>query len=111
MPISDREIDNAFAALSKTHGGSRKDYFGLLDQTIEEAQRDGTLRDDLPRKLVARAFFGALDEMVTSWILSDKDYDLVRWAAPVVDLFLNGAAAVAEPAGVGVRARALAGKG
>jgi hypothetical protein len=29
MPISDREIDNAFAALSKTHGGTRKNYFGL----------------------------------------------------------------------------------
>jgi hypothetical protein len=30
MPVSDREIDNAFAALRKTHGGTRKDYFGLV---------------------------------------------------------------------------------
>ena len=28
-----------------------------------------------------------LFEMVTSWILADKEYDLVRWAAPLVDLF------------------------
>jgi len=44
MPISDREIDNAFAALSKTHGGARKDYFGLLylEQEFE-----------LPRKVAA----------------------------------------------------------
>ncbi len=69
-----------------------RDYFALLDDAIEEAQNDGTLRADLPRKLVTRAFFGALDEMVTSWILADKEYDLVRWAAPLVDLFLNGAA-------------------
>ena len=33
-----------------------------------------------------------LDEMVTSWILSGKDYDLAQLAAPVVDLFLRGAA-------------------
>lgn len=84
-----------------------KDYFALLDHAIEDAQHDGTLRDDLPRKLVARAFFGALDEMVTSWILSKKDYDLVQWAAPLIDLFLNGAA---QPRGaVPDTAAALAG--
>jgi TetR/AcrR family fatty acid metabolism transcriptional regulator len=68
------------------------DYFALLDRVIEDGQRDGSLRADLPRTLVAKAFFGALDEMVTSWILSHKDYDLSQLAAPVVDLFLQGAA-------------------
>jgi TetR/AcrR family fatty acid metabolism transcriptional regulator len=84
-----------------------KDYFALLDDAVEEAQRDGLLRAELPRKLVTRAFFGALDEMVTSWILADKDYDLVRWAAPLVDLFLNGAALVHVP--VPIEAAALSG--
>jgi TetR/AcrR family fatty acid metabolism transcriptional regulator len=69
-----------------------QDYFGLLGEVIEDGQRDGTLRADLPRKLVTKVFFGALDEMVTSWILSGKDYDLSKLAAPVVDLFLRGAA-------------------
>jgi hypothetical protein len=53
MPISDREIDNAFAALSKTHGGARKDYFGLLylEQEFE-----------LPRKVAAnQVAFGGND--------------------------------------------------
>jgi hypothetical protein len=31
-----------------------------------------------------------LDEMVTSWILSRKQYALVALAGPVVDLFLRG---------------------
>lgn len=69
------------------------DYFELLDAVIAEGQRDGTLRAELPRKVVAKAFFGALDEMVTSWILSHKDYDLAREAGPVVELLLRGAAA------------------
>ena len=42
---------------------------------------------------MTKAFFGALDEMVTSWILGGSDYDLRELAAPVVDLLLNGAAA------------------
>jgi TetR/AcrR family fatty acid metabolism transcriptional regulator len=68
------------------------DYFALLDSVIEEGQKEGSLRADLPRTLVAKAFFGALDEMVTSWILSRKDYDLARLATPVVELLLQGAA-------------------
>jgi TetR/AcrR family fatty acid metabolism transcriptional regulator len=69
-----------------------QDYFALLDGVIAAGQQEGSLRSDLPRKVVVKAFFGALDEMVTSWILSRKDYDLSRLAAPVVDLFLRGAA-------------------
>jgi TetR/AcrR family fatty acid metabolism transcriptional regulator len=70
-----------------------QDYFSLISGVIEEGQRDGTLRADLPRKLATKAFFGVLDEMVTSWILGRRDYDLSRLATPVVDLFLRGLAA------------------
>jgi TetR/AcrR family transcriptional regulator, fatty acid metabolism regulator protein len=69
-----------------------KDYFQILYGVIEEGQRAGTFRPELRPKLVARAIFGALDEMVTSFILSGKDYDLASLAAPVVDLFLRGVA-------------------
>lgn len=74
-----------------------RDYLELLTGVIGEGQRDGTLRADLPRKLVAKALFGALDEMVTSWILGRRNYDLGALAAPVVDLFLNGALASERP--------------
>jgi TetR/AcrR family fatty acid metabolism transcriptional regulator len=70
-----------------------QDYFALLTGIVEEGQEEGTLRTDLPLKLVTKSFFGALDEMVTSWILSGRDYDLRELAAPVVELLLNGAAA------------------
>jgi TetR/AcrR family transcriptional regulator, fatty acid metabolism regulator protein len=69
-----------------------QDYFAIVQDVIEEGQREGSLRADLPRKLVAKAFFGVLDEMVTSWVVSNKDYDLPALAAPVVDLLLRGAA-------------------
>ena len=68
-----------------------QDYFSLIAEIIEQGQREGTLRADLPVKVATKAFFGVLDEMVTSWILSRKQYDLVALAGPVVDLFLRGA--------------------
>jgi TetR/AcrR family transcriptional regulator, fatty acid metabolism regulator protein len=86
-----------------------QDYFGLLGDVIEEGQREGTLRPDLPRRVATKVFFGALDEMVTSWILGDRRYDLARLADPVVDLFLNGTtsgrAEEARPALVAATAR------
>jgi TetR/AcrR family fatty acid metabolism transcriptional regulator len=70
-----------------------QDYFGLVGEVIEQGQREGSLRAELPRKLLVKALFGMLDETVTSWILSGSDYDLRKLAAPVVDLLLRGAGA------------------
>jgi TetR/AcrR family fatty acid metabolism transcriptional regulator len=68
------------------------DYLALITQVIEQGQREGVLRADLNKKVATKAFFGALDEMVTSWIIGGKGYDLAQLADPVVDLYLRGAA-------------------
>src|SRR5688572_17297625 len=70
-----------------------KEYFDVLGQIIEQGQREGTIRPDLPKKLVANAIFGMLDESVTSWVVGRKDYDLAQLAPAVVDLLLRGVAA------------------
>jgi TetR/AcrR family fatty acid metabolism transcriptional regulator len=70
-----------------------QDYFALVGDVIEQGQQEGSLRAELPRKLVAKALFGMLDETVTSWILSGKHHPLEPQAAPVVDLLLRGAGA------------------
>jgi len=87
-----------------------QDYFALLGDVIEQGQREGSLRSDLPRKVATKAFFGALDEMVTSWILGKREYNLAQLAGPVVDLFLRGAAADARLVQVRPAAAAQAGK-
>ncbi len=73
-----------------------RDYFALLDEVIAGGQRDGSLRADVNRKIAAKVLFGALDETVTSWLLSDKRYPLKDLAGPVVNLFLRGAAVPGE---------------
>jgi TetR/AcrR family fatty acid metabolism transcriptional regulator len=84
------------------------DYLALIGDVIEQGRREGALRSDLPRKLVTKAFFGALDELVTSWIIGGKGYDLVQLAGPVVDLFLRGAAAPRRVARAGTALAAVA---
>jgi TetR/AcrR family fatty acid metabolism transcriptional regulator len=70
-----------------------QDYFAVLQEVIAEGQREGSIRADLPKKLATKALFGILDEMVTSWTLGPKEYDVGDLAEPVVDLFLRGASA------------------
>ncbi|MCI0571538.1 MAG: TetR family transcriptional regulator [Myxococcaceae bacterium] len=70
-----------------------RDYLALVGEIVEQGQREGSLRAGLSSKLATKVLFGALDEMVTSWIISGKDYDLGGLAGPVLDLFLHGAAA------------------
>ena len=82
------------------------EYFSLVADVMEEGQEEGTLRPDLNRKLATKLFYGALDEMVMSWIIGGKDYDLTRLARPTVELFLNGAR---DPARSGSARAALAG--
>ena len=66
------------------------DYLGLLRKMVEHGQSEGSFRRNLHPQLVAKAIFGVLDEMVTSWMLSEKEYNLGDSAEPVADLLLTG---------------------
>jgi TetR/AcrR family fatty acid metabolism transcriptional regulator len=85
------ELRQSTKFLERFTGSWFGDYLDLLTGVIEQGQREGVLRADLPARLAAKAFYGMLDEMVTSWILGRKDYDLGQLATPLVDLFLHGA--------------------
>lgn len=66
------------------------EYLGLVREAITEGQAQGLFRPEMSDKFAANCFFGALDEMVTSWVLSDHEYQLSHVADTVVDIFLNG---------------------
>src|SRR5437867_5556170 len=66
------------------------EYLGLLRSTIEEGQRACVFRSELNAKVMAKILFGALDEMATNWILSQRRYKLAPMADQVLDIFLNG---------------------
>ena len=66
------------------------EYLSLACTAISDGQSTGIFRPELPAKIAANCFFGALDEMVTSWVLNAHDYRLANVADAVVDIFLNG---------------------
>ncbi len=66
------------------------EYFGLVRECIREGQQQGVFRPELHEKIAANCFFGALDEMVTSWVLADEDYPLAQAADSVSNIILQG---------------------
>jgi TetR/AcrR family fatty acid metabolism transcriptional regulator len=66
------------------------EYFELIRGAVREGQIRGIFRPELSDKIVANCLFGALDEMVTSWLLSETDYPLGGAAEAVVDVILAG---------------------
>jgi TetR/AcrR family fatty acid metabolism transcriptional regulator len=66
------------------------EYFALVREAIRRGQQNGTFRPDLSDKVAANCFFGSLDEMVTSWVLSGEDYPLAHAAEHVCDVILKG---------------------
>ena len=67
-----------------------RDYLGIIRDTIAGGQAAGVFRPDFNPTIAAKALFGALDEMATNWILTQRGYSLASQADDIIDLFLNG---------------------
>jgi len=67
-----------------------KQYFDLIRSVVRDGQRRGIFRAEISDKILANCFFGALDEMVTSWLLSDREYPLSGASEAIVDVILRG---------------------
>jgi TetR/AcrR family fatty acid metabolism transcriptional regulator len=68
------------------------DYLDVIRQTVEDGQRSGDFRNDVKPVIAAKILYGALDEMVTNWILSKKKYELAPMAEEVLKTFFGGMA-------------------
>lgn len=66
------------------------DYLDIIRQTIAEGQHSGVFRKDIKPVVAAKILYGALDEMVTNWILSKKRYALEPMADSVLKAFFGG---------------------
>jgi TetR/AcrR family fatty acid metabolism transcriptional regulator len=95
-----RDRNMAVVYQVETHQNSRlaesqiremsKMYQDLVLEIVELGQQDGTIRKDLYVSLVKRFILGAVDEVINTWLHSEKEYDLVSMADPLVDLFIRG---------------------
>ena len=67
-------------------------YLGVFESLIKDGQASGLLRDDVNPFFTKWAFFGALDELSSQWVLSRKRerFNLNEAAEQLVSVFLNG---------------------
>ena len=66
------------------------EYLDIIRSTIDEGQKSGVFRNDVKPIVCAKMLYGALDEMVTNWILSNKSYPLAPMADEVLKVFFGG---------------------
>jgi TetR/AcrR family fatty acid metabolism transcriptional regulator len=95
-----RDRDGAVVYQVETHQNSRlaeeqiremsQMYRDLISEIVEQGQQEGTIRKDLYVGLVKRFIIGAVDEVISTWLHSNGEYDLVSMADPLVELFMTG---------------------
>ena len=66
------------------------EYLEIIRETIEAGQKSDDLRSDIKSITAAKILYGALDEMVTNWVLSSRKYSLAPMAGEVLKIFLDG---------------------
>jgi TetR/AcrR family fatty acid metabolism transcriptional regulator len=88
--VSQVELRHSLKFMSLLSQQEVADYLNIIRKIVEQGQTEGTFRRNLHPQLVAKSVFGILDEMVTSWILSEKDYNLGDQAEQIADLILTG---------------------
>jgi TetR/AcrR family fatty acid metabolism transcriptional regulator len=69
--------------------------FEALERIIRRGQSAGELRDDLDPRLAAVVFYGALEEILTGWVLGqlpDGDDEIARAEETVVEILAGGLA-------------------
>jgi len=76
--------------------------FAALQRIIEGGQETGELRKEVDARLASIVFYGALEEILTAWVLGqlpDGEEDVARAEQTVVEVLKSGLAAADVPAG------------
>ena len=78
--------------------------FEAIERIIRSGQERGQLRSDLDARLAAFVFYGALEEILTGWVLGqlpDGEEDIAEAEHAVVELMTGGLLAAGAGAGGG----------
>jgi TetR/AcrR family transcriptional regulator, fatty acid metabolism regulator protein len=87
--VTQIELRQSSLELRKAIGLAVKPYITLIEHILIRGVDEGLFRADLDTKLSRQLIFGALDEVVTSWLISGMKYSLSGQVANTVDFFLR----------------------
>ena len=77
------------------HVGNVGDAFAAIERIIRRGQEAGELRPELDARLTSVIFYGAIEELLTGWVLEllpDSDEDVARAEQTVVEIVSGGLA-------------------
>lgn len=67
-----------------------KEYLDLLDFILKKGIENGEFDRDLDVRLARQMVFGTVDEAITSWVMNDQKYDLMKLSPAVHKLVIKG---------------------
>jgi TetR/AcrR family fatty acid metabolism transcriptional regulator len=88
--VTQIELRQSSLELRKAIGLAVKPYIQLIEHILEQGVKENTFRPDLDIKLTRLLLFGAMDEVVTSWLISGRKYSLSAQVDKTVEFFLRG---------------------
>ena len=77
------------------HVGNVGDAFAAIERIVRRGQEAGELRPELDARLTSVIFYGAIEELLTGWVLEllpDSDEDVARAEQTVVEIVSGGLA-------------------
>lgn len=83
------ELRHSRRFLRRVARGRVAQYLRLLEEVVAAGAAAGAFRTDVPPDVAARVVFGAVDEMVTAWVLAARPRPLAAQADAVLALILQ----------------------
>ena len=75
--------------------GELAQAFEAIERIVAQGQREGVFRSDFDARLASWIFYGAIEEILTGWVLGqlpDDDADVLEAEQTVVDVVCEGMA-------------------
>jgi TetR/AcrR family transcriptional regulator, fatty acid metabolism regulator protein len=72
-----------------------REAFGIIQRVIEEGQASGAFRPDVDARLASWVVYGALEEILTGWVLGqlpDSEEDVAKAERTLIRIALHGLA-------------------
>lgn len=67
-----------------------RQYFRVIERIVVEGQKEGSVPVVIDPRIARKVIFGAIDEAVTCWVLSDRKYDLETLIEPIFLILSRG---------------------
>ncbi|MFC4776902.1 TetR/AcrR family transcriptional regulator [Paenibacillus sp. GCM10023252] len=87
--VTQIELRQSSLDLRKAIGQAVKPYIQLIEAVLVKGMEEGSFRANLDVKLTRLLLFGAMDEVVTSWLISGRKYSLAAQIDNTADFFFR----------------------